>query len=81
MDAACPTQIVVTGDAMNVIVSYMASPAVTLPPGVLMYRFMGFSGESASRKSNWATMDAETVSSTAPFRHMIRSWLLLSAPD
>lgn len=51
----------------------MAKPAVTDPPGVLMYSEMGFSGASASRKRSCATMDAETDSSTAPLRQMIRS--------
>lgn len=49
-------------------------PAVTDPPGELMYRFIGFSGLSASRKSSCATMDAEVVSSTSPLRHTMRSF-------
>ena len=53
--------------------SYIASPAVTLPPGELMYRLIGFSGLSASRKRSCATTEALTSSSTLPFRHMIRS--------
>lgn len=48
-------------------------PAVTDPPGELMYRLMGLSGLSASRNSNCATIDAETVSSTWPFRQTMRS--------
>lgn len=38
-----------------------------------MYKWIGFSGLSASRKSNCATMDAESVSSTCPFRQTTRS--------
>ena len=36
MLAAWPTQVVVTGEFMYVIVSYIAKPAVTDPPGVLI---------------------------------------------
>lgn len=46
---------------------------MTLPPGLLIYNDIGRSGASASRNSSCATMDADTVSSTAPFRQMIRS--------
>lgn len=52
----------------------MARPAVTEPPGELMYRLIDFSGLSASRNSNWATTDAEVVSSTSPFRQTILSY-------
>ena len=34
--------------------SEVGSPAVTCPPGVLMYMKMARSGSSASRKSHWA---------------------------
>ena len=47
---------------------------MTEPPGVLIYSWIGFSGASASRKRSWATMDAETDSSTAPLRQMMRSF-------
>jgi hypothetical protein len=36
IDAAIPMQIVLTGDERCCIVSYIASPALTLPPGQLM---------------------------------------------
>lgn len=49
-------------------------PAVTEPPGELIYKWIGFWGLSASRKSSWATIDADMVSSTSPFRHIMRSW-------
>ena len=52
----------------------MASPEVTSPPGELMYIVMGLSGLSDSSHSNWATMDADTVSSMDPLRHIMRSW-------
>lgn len=59
-------------------------PAVTLPPGELMYIEIGFSGLSASRKRSCATINALIWSSTymsekvfdrytVPFRHIIRS--------
>lgn len=39
-----------------------------------MYSWIGFSGASASRKRSWATMEAETDSSTAPLRQIMRSF-------
>lgn len=53
-------------------------PAVTEPPGELMYKWIGFSGLSASRKRSWATTEAETSSLTSPFRQTIRSWVILA---
>lgn len=58
---------------MYCIVSYIARPAVTLPPGELIYKFIGFCGFSASRKSSCATTLAEVISSTSPLRQMMRS--------
>jgi hypothetical protein len=48
-------------------------PAVTDPPGEFMYKLMGLSGLSASRKSNCATIVADIDWLTSPFRHIIRS--------
>ena len=61
----------------------MARPAVTDPPGELMYSVMALSGLSASSQRSWATMAAETVSSTSPLRQTIRSCILLdwSSPE
>lgn len=53
-------------------------PAVTEPPGELIYNDIALSGASASRNSSWATMVAEVASSTCPFRHIIRSWIAVS---
>ena len=39
---------------MYCMVSWIASPAVTTPPGELMYMKMSFFGFSDSRKSSWA---------------------------
>jgi hypothetical protein len=51
----------------------MASPAVTEPPGELMYSEMGLVGALASRNSSCATMLAEVDSSMAPVSEMMRS--------
>jgi hypothetical protein len=37
---------------MNCIVSYIASPAVIDPPGLLMYSWMSLSGSSASEEQH-----------------------------
>src|SRR6478736_4808626 len=52
----------------------MASPELTSPPGELMYMVIGLSGLSDSSQRSCATIAAETVSSIAPFKHIIRSW-------
>ena len=49
MEAACPTQSVETGGRTNCIVSYIARPEVTWPPGELMYIAISFFGFSDSR--------------------------------
>src|SRR5918992_1906978 len=51
----------------------MAMPAVTEPPGELMYRWMSLSGSSASRKSIWAITRFASSSSMNVGRKMIRS--------
>lgn len=52
---------------------------MTEPPGELMYSVMALSGASDSRKSNCATMAAESVSLTSPFRQTMRSYIRVSA--
>jgi hypothetical protein len=47
---------------VSLTVSYIANPAVTLPPGELMYSEMG-EVDSASRKSSCATTTDESASS------------------
>ena len=42
IEAAIPTQIVDTSDFTKFIVSTIASPAVTDPPGEFMYSWMSF---------------------------------------
>ena len=72
-EAACPTHIVDTGDRRNCIVSWMANRAVMSPPGLLMYRWIGRSGSSPSRKSSCATTRLATLSSSAVPRNTMRS--------
>ncbi len=55
------------------MVSWIARPAVTTPPGELMYMKMSFFGFSNSRKSNWAVISEAIWSSIAPVMKMIRS--------
>ena len=48
-------------------------PAVTLPPGELMYSVMSFSGSSAASSSSCAVISLALVSRTSEPRMMIRS--------
>lgn len=48
-------------------------PAVTNPPGELMYMYTGFSGASASKNNSWAVTSEAMLSLTSPWTHMIRS--------
>ena len=68
-----PMHVVCTGALMNCMVSYMARPADTLPPGELMYRWIGFSGLSASRNSSCAMMMFATSSLIGDPRNTMRS--------
>jgi hypothetical protein len=56
------------------MVSYIAIPAVTDPPGELMYKEIGFFGFSASKKSNCATISAEVASCISPLSRIILSF-------
>ena len=49
IDAQQPRQMVDTSHLMKFIVSRMAMPAVTEPPGELMYSEMSLSGSALSR--------------------------------
>ena len=73
MLAAKPMQMVLTGEVMCFIVSYIARPADTLPPGQLRYTLMSFPGLSASRKSSCAMTTFATSSSISVPRKMMRS--------
>ena len=64
MEAAWPIQKVWTGDWIYCIVSYIASPAVTDPPGELMYNLIGSVGFSASRNKSWAVRSVDGMSDT-----------------
>lgn len=58
---------------MYCIVSYIAIPAVTDPPGELMYREIGLVLLSASRNRRDATIIDDVGSVTSPFSRMILS--------
>src|SRR5580658_8364123 len=73
-DAACPVHKVDTGGRMNCIVSYIARPDVTTPPGELMYIEISFFGFSASRNRSWATTRVDMPSSIGPVTKMMRSF-------
>jgi hypothetical protein len=73
MLAASPVQSVETSGLMNCIVSYIAIPAETLPPGELMYRWMSLSGFSLSRNSSCATTRFAIASWIGPTRKITRS--------
>jgi hypothetical protein len=73
IEAACPTQSVVMSGRTYCMVSYIARPAVTDPPGEFTYMWMSFSGSSASRKSSWAITRLATSSVISCPRKMIRS--------
>ena len=55
------------------MVSWIAMPAVTTPPGELMYMKMSFFGFSHSRNSSWAVISEAMWSSTSPVTKTIRS--------
>src|ERR1051325_5247456 len=58
-------QTVATFGRMYCMVSWIARPAVTTPPGELMYMKMSFFGFSDSRKSSWAVTRLAMGSSLA----------------
>ncbi len=64
---AMPMHKVEIGARTNCIVSYTARPAVTMPPGELMYRWMSFSWSWLSRYSSWEIrLLAESVVTAPP---------------
>jgi hypothetical protein len=66
-------QTVETRGRMYFMVSWIAMPAVTTPPGELMYIEMSFDGFSDSRNSSWATITEAMWSSISPVTKMMRS--------
>ena len=72
IDAAIPTHIVDTSLEIKFIVSYIAIPAVMLPPGEFMYIEMS-SWFSPSRYNSCATILLETSSFISPLRIIILS--------
>ncbi len=73
MLAARPMHSVETSGLMKFIVSKIDMPALTLPPGELMYSEMSLSGFSLSRNSSCATTRLAEWSLTGPTRKMMRS--------
>ena len=73
IDAAWPMHTVPTLGRIYCMVSWIARPLVTTPPGELMYMKMSFFGFSDSRNSSWAVISEAIWSSTAPVTKMIRS--------
>ncbi len=73
IEAAWPMHTVPTLGRIYCMVSWIARPAVTTPPGELMYIEMSFFGFSASRNNSWAVMSEAIWSSIAPVTKMIRS--------
>mmetsp|Transcript_14104 Transcript_14104/g.38624 ORF Transcript_14104/g.38624 Transcript_14104/m.38624 type:complete len:202 (+) Transcript_14104:260-865(+) len=73
IDAAIPKQTVSTSHGMNCIVSKMAKPADTDPPGELMYIVMFFSGSSPARYNICAISTCAISSLTSPPQMMMRS--------
>ena len=73
MLAAWPTQTVETRGLMYCMVSWIARPAVTTPPGELMYMLIGLEGFSLSRNNSWATIREAMLSSIWSVTNTIRS--------
>src|SRR5579872_6285681 len=72
--AASPAQKVATSGFTSCMVSYMARPAVTLPPGLLIYISMSLSASSFSRNRSCAMARFARLSSIGPPTKMIRSF-------
>ena len=73
MLAARPTQVVATSFGTYCMVSKMARPALTLPPGELMYMLISASASSLVSNNNCAMTVLATASSMGVPRKMIRS--------
>ena len=74
MLAAIPQHIVETSHLIYLIVSYIPIPAVTDPPGLLIYNEISFEGSSDSRNNNCAITRLAVASFTSSPRKMILSF-------
>ena len=74
MEAAWPMHTVATSGRMYCMVSYIARPEDTTPPGELMYIKMSLVGFSASRNSNCAHTRVDTMSLIGPVMKIMRSF-------
>ena len=72
--AACPTQRVLISGFTNCMVSYIAKPAVTNPPGELMYIKISLSGACDSKNNNCADTTEATLSFIPPVKNIILSF-------
>ena len=52
----------------------MPSPAVTSPPGLLIYNEISFLGSSASKNNNWAVTNEAILSFIWPVKKIILSF-------
>ena len=73
IEAAIPIATVATSLGTHCMVSKIAMPAVTDPPGLLMYSQMSLVGSSAARRSICAQIAFALSSRTSEPRKMIRS--------
>src|SRR4030042_4275293 len=74
IEAAKPTQTVEISGFTYCIVSYIAMPAVTEPPGVLIYSWISFSGSFEAKNKSWAMTELATLSLMGPAKNIILSF-------
>ncbi|KAI9586634.1 hypothetical protein GQX74_002481 [Glossina fuscipes] len=73
IEQACPTHHVAIAGFTYCIVSYMASPAVTTPPGEFIYKCIGLFAFSDCKYKSWATTKELISSLICPIKHIILS--------
>uniref|UniRef100_A0A1B0AWX6 Uncharacterized protein n=1 Tax=Glossina palpalis gambiensis TaxID=67801 RepID=A0A1B0AWX6_9MUSC len=73
IEQACPTHHVAIAGFTYCIVSYMASPAVTTPPGEFIYKCIGLFAFSDCKYNSWATTKELISSLICPIKHIILS--------
>lgn len=77
IDAAIPKHTVLTSQGIYCIVSKIARPACTEPPGLLIYRVMSALGSAEARYSNCDTITFATSSVTSEPNNRILSFINL----
>ena len=73
IEQACPITIVCISDLTYCMVSYMAIPAVTNPPGEFMYKTISLPGACDSKNNNWAHNTEAVCSPIGPSNIIILS--------